>query len=57
MHQNYNFLFWNNTYEEIWYAIPRDKAIEFFGGSVKKEQVEGVLSDKSIDNLIKRINK
>ena len=55
MHENYNYIFWNNTFIDTWYAIPRDKAQEFFSG--EHEKVAGVLSDKSIDNLIKKIKR
>jgi|APCry1669190288_1035285.scaffolds.fasta_scaffold148403_1 hypothetical protein len=55
MHENYSYFYWNNTYTNTWYAIPTDKSIEFFSGA--KAKVEGVLSDTSIDKLIKRVNK
>ena len=48
----YNYVFWYNEYEEIWYAIHRNTQIDFFSGNRKKAIYE---SDKSIENLFKKI--
>lgn len=49
---NYNYIFWNNTYEGIWYAIPRDKYMLFFNGN--RSKITGVLKDKDFNKLIKK---
>ena len=50
----YNTLFWQNEYEDNkWYAIPRDKFMEFFGNGDKSV----AMSSSSIDTLIELINK
>lgn len=49
----YNYLFWHNSYEELWYAIPRDQYTAFFSGHM---EYEGVLKSKSIETLIYLIN-
>ena len=46
----YNYIFWFNEYEELWYAIPRDQQITFFG--VDKKQAKGVYKSKNINTLI-----
>lgn len=28
----YDYIFWYNPYEELWYAIHRDYQLDFFGG-------------------------
>ena len=49
----YNYVFWHNGYTETWYAIPRDKEIEFFAGDKK---AKGVISSSKVDTLISIIN-
>lgn len=44
----YNYLFHYNPYEELWYAIPRDKYLAYWNG----ERENGILFALSIDNLI-----
>lgn len=51
----YNYIFWHNTYEDLWYAIPRDQQLLFFNG--RRKEVKGFLSNKSIDLLTSKINK
>ena len=36
MEQLYNYIFWYNHYEELWYAIDRDSQLEFFNGNREK---------------------
>jgi len=31
----YGYIFWNNPYEDLWYAIERDSYLEFFNGNRK----------------------
>ena len=52
--ETYNYIFWNNSFQDLWYAIPRERYLEFFNGN--REKVEGVLSNKSIDKLVQTIN-
>jgi hypothetical protein len=32
MENLYNFVFWYNPYENLWYAIERDSQLSFFNG-------------------------
>jgi hypothetical protein len=52
--ETYNYIFWHNPYQDLWYAIPRDGYLEFFNGN--REKVKGVLSNKSINSLTWAIN-
>lgn len=47
----YNYMFHYNPYEELWYAIPRDKYLDYWNG----ERQNGILFALSIDNLIEII--
>jgi len=49
MDQIYNYVFWYNTYEQIWYAIPRDQYNEFFSGN---RNYKNVIKSSKIDTLI-----
>jgi hypothetical protein len=49
-HKNYGYIFWNNTYENVWYAIPNEYYILFFNGNRKK--VKGVLTAPTIQQLL-----
>jgi len=49
MDQIYNYIFWYNTYEQIWYAIPRDQYTEFFSGN---RNYKNVIKSSKIDTLI-----
>ena len=40
----YNYIFWQNAYEGIWYAIPRDEQQVFFG--VNKDNAKNVYKSK-----------
>jgi hypothetical protein len=50
----YNYIFWHNPYENLWYAIPREEQLYFFNGN--RAKAKGVWSDKKIDKLIKKVN-
>jgi hypothetical protein len=54
-HKNYGYVFWNNTYENIWYAIPTTETLPFFNGNRKK--IKGVLTASTIDQLLTTIKK
>jgi hypothetical protein len=56
MENLYGYGFWFNTYESIWYAIPRDKWTLFFTGKEDKHKIEGVYMSSEIDTLIAVIN-
>lgn len=49
MDQIYGYVFWHNTYEKIWYAIPRDQYTEFFSGN---RNYKGVIKSSQIETLI-----
>lgn len=36
MENLYNYIFWYNPYEKLWYAIRRDTELQFFNGSRDK---------------------
>ena len=50
----YNYVFWFNHHEDIWYAIDRDSQLEFFNGSRKDSQY---YKSKDIKTLIEILNK
>jgi len=56
MENLYDYAFWFNIYEDIWYAIPRDKWTLFFSGKEDKHKMEGVYRSSEIDTLIAVIN-
>jgi hypothetical protein len=51
----YNYIFWYNEYESLWYAVPRDSQILFFNG--KRNELKNVLSHKDINVLIRKVNR
>ena len=51
----YNYIFWYNEYEALWYAVPRDSQILFFNG--RRKDLKNVLSEKDINVLIRKINR
>lgn len=52
-HNNYGYIFWNNTHENVWYAIPTSETLPFFNGDRKK--IKGVLTASTIDQLLTTI--
>lgn len=50
---NYNYIFWNNTYENIWYAIPTTQTLIFFNGN--RKLAKGVIKDTDIKKLLNKI--
>ena len=56
MENLYDYGFWFNTYENLWYAIPRSQWTLFFSGKEDKHEVEGVYRSSEIDTLIAVIN-
>jgi hypothetical protein len=50
----YDYVLWNNTYEKIWYAIPRSSYARFFSGKEDYMSIEGVKKSSSIEDLIKK---
>ena len=53
MENLYSYVFWYNSYVELWYAIPTLNYTEFFSG---KKDIEGVVSSNKIDTLISIIS-
>jgi hypothetical protein len=49
----YNHVLWFNEYTQLWYAIPRDHQLEFFG--LKRHDV--AISSKNINVLIELLSK
>ena len=56
MENLYDYAFWYNNYEELWYAIPRSTWTEFFSGVKLKDEFEDVMSSRNINDLIGAIN-
>jgi hypothetical protein len=54
MEELYDYVFWFNSYESLWYAIKRDNQLEFFNGSRSKIIC---IKSKDIDTLIELICK
>jgi hypothetical protein len=52
MENLYDYGFWYNSYEELWYAIPRSTWTEFFSGVKPKVEFEDVMSSRNINDLI-----
>ena len=50
----YNYIFWFNCYEEVWYAIDKNYQSDFFNG--KREKLNFHKSE-NINTLIEIINK
>lgn len=46
----YNYLFWYNEYQELWYAIPHEKYVDFFSG--KRNKIKGLKKNADIKKLI-----
>ena len=53
MENLYNYVFWYNSYMELWYAIPTKVYSEFFAGN---KEAEGVLSSNKMETLMSIIN-
>lgn len=51
----YDYIFWHNPYQDLWYAIPRDSYLVFFNGN--REKAEGVISNENLDKLLQTIKK
>jgi hypothetical protein len=49
----YNYVFWFNTYTDLWHAIPREQYIDFFSGEGKPTDT---IKSKDINTLIFIIN-
>lgn len=45
----YNYVFWFNTYNNLWHAIPRDQYTQFFSGHL---EYTGVIKSPKIETLI-----
>jgi hypothetical protein len=49
----YNHVFWYNEFTQLWYAIPRDHQVDFFG--LGKQDL--ALSSKDINVLVELLQK
>ena len=45
----YSYVFWFNTYQQLWYAIPSHQYIDFFNGERKPTDA---LKSNKIETLI-----
>lgn len=48
MNPLYNYVFWFNSYEDMWYAVPRDQYTNFFSGHL---EYTGVIKSPKMDTL------
>ena len=48
----YDYIFWHNPYEDLWYAIPRDQQLDFFNGN--RDNAKGIWS-QIIKNHLKLV--
>ena len=48
----YNYVFWYNTYENKWFAIPRDEYSSFFTGNVDRHDF---MWSESLDDLVEMV--
>jgi len=53
MENLYNYVFWYNSYQELWYAIETTKYTEFMSGHLRDENT---LTSNKIETLIELIN-
>lgn len=53
MENTYDYIFWHNYLNGLWYAIPRDNYLKFFGSGIEDD----VLKSKDINVLVELINK
>jgi hypothetical protein len=49
----YNYVLHYNPYQELWFAIPREKYLEYWS----EQNVPGVLSAKDVNVLVEVISK
>lgn len=54
MENLYDFVFWYNAFNKVWYAIPTKEYNDFFSGKVDKDDY---LSSSQIETLIEYISK
>ena len=56
----YNYIFWHNDYEQLWYAIPHDLSLKFFSNRQQfienKENENRIFISPHIDLLIKKVD-
>lgn len=45
----YNYVLWYNSYEQMWYAVPRDQYTNFFSGHLEHT---GVFKSRKIETLV-----
>ncbi len=50
----YNYVFWYNHHEGVWYAIDRDTQLAFFNGDRK---ISHYYKSKDVNTLIELLNK
>lgn len=54
MEKLYDYIFWYNHHEEVWYAINRDEQLEFFNGNRNKTKY---IKSKAHSTLVEMICK
>ncbi len=55
-HIMYGYVFWNNTYEDVWYAINRDYVTPFFAGGESRDAIQSYyFKHESLSKLVELI--
>ena len=56
-HLLYDYILWNNTYQNTWYAIKRENITAFFAGGEYRQSIPegGYRNHESLSDLIKLI--
>lgn len=54
MEKLYNYIFWYNHYEGVWYAVHRDYQLEFFNGNRDKTRYMKSTQHSTLVELICR---
>ena len=57
MEKLYDYIFWYNHYEDVWYAIPRDHQLDFFNGNRDKSKyIKSKQHSTLVEIICKSIN-
>ena len=58
MNDLYNYVFWYNSFESLWYAIPTKDYTTFFSGARQKQDLltQKIIIGSDINDLINLLN-
>lgn len=63
MENLFDFVFWYNPYEKIWFAIDRNSQLNFFNGNreestfYKSKEISTLIEIISNDNILEKLTK